>query len=217
MNRYSDKDDKLLVEMTLLGVEDAYEALVRRHQRAVMGTAYKVTGNRYSAEDASQDAFVSAWMNLSELRDGSKFGAWVCAFAKNCARTLERHYRAAIPDISLDVSEIQEPAEEDDYFAEDAYEDMHKAVDSLSEKIREAVSLHYFAGKSVAEIADMLSIPVGTVKWRLSEGRRQLRKGYGMMEKTYNENESIVARVMRQVEALKLWQLKNDKSGFEEE
>lgn len=217
MNRYSDKDDKLLVEMTLLGVEDAYEALVRRHQRAVMGTAYKVTGNRYSAEDASQDAFVSAWMNLSELRDGSKFGAWVCAFAKNCARTLERHYHAAIPDISLDVSEIQEPAEEDDYFAEDAYEDMHKAVDSLSEKIREAVSLHYFAGKSVAEIADMLSIPVGTVKWRLSEGRRQLRKGYGMMEKTYNENESIVARVMRQVEALKLWQLKNDKSGFEEE
>ena len=115
------------------------------------------------------------------------------------------------------MSEIQEPAEEDDYFAEDAYEDMHKAVDSLSEKIREAVSLHYFAGKSVAEIADMLSIPVGTVKWRLSEGRRQLRKGYGMMEKTYNENESIVARVMRQVEALKLWQLKNDKSGFEEE
>ena len=217
MNRYSDKDDKLLVEMTLLGVEDAYEALVRRHQRAVMGTAYKVTGNRYSAEDASQDAFVSAWMNLSELRDGSKFGAWVCAFAKNCARTLERHYRAAIPDISLDVSEIQEPAEEDDYFAEDAYEDIHKAVDSLSEKIREAVSLHYFAGKSVAEIADMLSIPVGTVKWRLSEGRKQLRKGYGMMEKTYNENESIVARVMRQVEALKLWKLKNDKSGFEEE
>lgn len=44
MNRYSDKDDKLLVEMTLLGVEDAYEALVRRHQRAVMGTAYKVDG-----------------------------------------------------------------------------------------------------------------------------------------------------------------------------
>ena len=53
MNKYSDKDDQFLVEMTLLGDEAAYEALVLRHQRAVMGTAYKVTGNRHSAEDAS--------------------------------------------------------------------------------------------------------------------------------------------------------------------
>lgn len=217
MNKHSDKDDKLLVEMTLLGDEEAYEALVLRHQRAVMGTAYKVTGNHYSAEDASQDAFVSAWVNLSELRDGSKFGAWVCAFAKNCARTLERHYRAAIPDISLDALDGFEPSEEDDFFAEDEYADIHKAVDSLSETIQEAMKLHYFEDKSVAEIAEMLSVPVGTVKWRLSEGRKQLRKGYGIMEKTYNENESLVCRVMRQVEALKLWRLKNSKNGFEEE
>ena len=217
MNKHSDKDDKFLVEMTLLGDEEAYEALVLRHQRAVMGTAYKVTGNHYSAEDASQDAFVSAWVNLSELRDGSKFGAWVCAFAKNCARTLERHYRAAIPDISLDVPDGFKPSEEDDFFAEDEYADIHKAVDSLSETIQETIKLHYFEDKSVAEIAEMLSVPVGTVKWRLSEGRKQLRKGYGIMEKTYNENERLVCRVMRQVEALKLWGLKNSKNGFEEE
>ena len=217
MNKYSDKDDQFLVEMTLLGDEAAYEALVLRHQRAVMGTAYKVTGNRHSAEDASQDAFVSAWMNLSELRDGSKFGAWVCAFAKNCARTLERHYRVAIPSISLDAPGVPAPFDEDDLFAEDEYGNIHDAVDSLSEKIRETVKLHYFAGKSVAEIAEMLSVPVGTVKWRLSEGRKQLRKGYGIMEKTYDENESLVSRVMRQVEVLKLWQIRSDKSGFEEE
>lgn len=216
MNKYSDKDDQFLVEMTLLGDEAAYEALVLRHQRAVMGTAYKVTGNRHSAEDASQDAFVSAWMNLSELRDGSKFGAWVCAFAKNCARTLERHYRAAIPSISLDAPGVPAPFEEDDLFAEDEYGNIHDAVDSLSEKIRETVKLHYFAGKSVAEIAEMLSVPVGTVKWRLSEGRKQLRKGYGIMEKTYDENESLVSRVMRQVEVLKLWQIRSE-GNFEEE
>ena len=217
MNNHFDKTDEALVELTLLGDESAYEALVTRHQRAVMGTAYKVTKNRFSAEDASQDAFVSAWMNLCELRDASKFGAWVCSFAKNCARTLERHYRAAIPDISLDTLDGFEPAEEDEPFAEDDLENVRRSVDLLSEKIRETVRLHYFEGKSVAEIAEILSIPVGTVKWRLSEGRKQLRKGYGIMEKTYDENESLVSRVMRQVEALKLWQLKNDKTGFEEE
>lgn len=217
MNNHFDKTDEALVELTLLGDETAYEELVTRHQRAVMGTAYKVTKNRFSAEDASQDAFVSAWMNLCELRDASKFGAWVCSFAKNCARTLERHYRAAIPDISLDTLEGFEIAEEDEPFAEDDLENVRRSVDLLSEKIRETVRLHYFEGKSVAEIAKILSVPVGTVKWRLSEGRKQLRKGYGIMEKTYDENESLVARVMRQVEALKLWQLKNDKTGFEEE
>lgn len=217
MNNHFDKTDEALVELTLLGDGTAYEELVTRHQRAVMGTAYKVTKNRFSAEDASQDAFVSAWMNLCELRDASKFGAWVCSFAKNCARTLERHYRAAIPDISLDTLEGFEIADEDEPFAEDDLENVRRSVDLLSEKIRETVRLHYFEGKSVAEIAEMLSVPVGTVKWRLSEGRKQLRKGYGIMEKTYNENESLVARVMRQVEALKLWQLKNDKTGFEEE
>ena len=217
MNEHFNKNDETLVELTLLGDGTAYEELVTRHQRAVMGTAYKVTKNKFSAEDASQDAFVSAWMNLCELRDGSKFGAWVCSFAKNCARTLERHYRAAIPDISLDTLDGFEPAEEDELFAEDELKDVRQAVSLLSEKIRETVRLHYFEGKSVAEIAEMLSVPVGTVKWRLSEGRKQLRKGYGIMEKTYDENESLVARVMRQVEALKLWQLKNDKTSFEEE
>ena len=60
MKAHTDKKDETLVELTLLGDKTAYEELVLRHQRAVMGTAYKMTGNRYSAEDASQDAFVSA-------------------------------------------------------------------------------------------------------------------------------------------------------------
>lgn len=212
------RSDKTLVELTLLGDESAYEELVLRHQRAVMGTAFKVTHNHYSAEDASQDAFVLAWMNLSELRDGEKFGAWVCSFAKNCARTLERHYRATIPDISLDAI---------DYFGasdgwgeplfEDGYADLHDALESLGEKLRETVKLHYFEEKTVAEIAEILAIPVGTVKWRLSQGRKQLRRGYGIMEKMYDENESLLARVMRQVEGLKLWRLKKDKQGFEDD
>ena len=52
MNEYSDKNDKTLVELTLLGDDSAYEELVIRHQRAVMGTAYKETENTFSAEDA---------------------------------------------------------------------------------------------------------------------------------------------------------------------
>lgn len=219
MKKHLDKNDKTLVELTLLGDDSAYEELVIRHQRAVMGTAFKETGNSFLAEDASQDAFVSAWMNLSSIRDGSKFGQWVCSIAKNSARTLLSRYRSTIPSISLDLLQNEDFSEEDGevtLIAED-YTDLHEAVESLSEKIRETVKLHYFEDKSVAEIALLLGVPEGTVKWRLSEGRKQLRKGYGIMEKTYDENETITARVMRQVEELKLWRLKNDLTGFEDD
>ncbi len=218
MTEFFDKDDSTLVQLTLLGKETAYEELVTRHERAVKGTAYKITGNTYSAEDASQDAFVSAWMNLSALREPEKFGSWVCSIAKNHARTLVRHYHSAVPQISLHELEYMDLSDEAPEWLAGTTEneDLHAAVEALSEKIREAIKLHYFEDLSVKQIAQRLGVAEGTVKWRLSEGRKQLRKGYGMTEKTYNENETLVARVMRQVEQLQLWRLKNDKTGFEE-
>lgn len=216
MNKYDDKDDSTLVQMTLLGDKSAFEELVTRYERAVNGTAYHVTGCRFSADDVAQDAFVSAWMNLSALREREKFGIWVCSIAKNHARTLKAHYRSTIANISLNEFESFDIPDviDSDIFE---YADLHDKVDILSEKIREAIKLHYFSDLSIKEIAKKLSISEGTVKWRLSEGRKQLRKGYGIMEKTYDENESVVARVMRQVEALKLWRIREDKLGFEAE
>ncbi|MBO7246128.1 MAG: RNA polymerase sigma factor SigW, partial [Clostridia bacterium] len=85
MNGYKNSIDKDLVEMTLMGDENAYEELVTRHERSVHCTAYKITGNKYSAEDASQDAFVAAWTKLDTLKEREKFGSWICAIAKNCA------------------------------------------------------------------------------------------------------------------------------------
>lgn len=218
MNSYSENNDETLVTMTLLGDESAYEELVTRHQRAVIGTAYSVTGNSHSAEDASQDAFVSAWMNLASLRNPAKFRSWVCSISRNCALAIDIRYRSAIPELSLDALEDTGFKDEDEWVGVDGgTSDIRESVEALSEKLRETVKLHYFEDKTVAEIAAILNVPEGTVKWRLSEGRKQLRKGYGIMEKTYNENESLVSRVRRQVEALKLWQTKADKKGFAEE
>ena len=179
MSRYSEKNDGALVELTLLGDDRAFEELVIRHQKAVIGTAFKVTDNRYFAEDASQDAFVSAWINLDALRDGDKFGSWICAIARNRARNIVVQYNNPAPSISLEVIEGIALASEDEsgideligitsLNAQEKYDELHAAVDALSEKIREAVKLHYFEEMSVADIAERLSLPVGTVKWRLS-------------------------------------------------
>ena len=222
MTKYAVMNDETLVESCLLGESGAFEELVMRHENAVMNTAKRVTGSRFTAEDASQDAFVSAWMRLDSLHDRSKFKPWVCAIAKNCAMALVTRYRSVVPDISLHLVENEEMADNPDpelsaLLSSETDEELHALVDALGEKLRETIRLHYFEGYSVAEIADLLSVPVGTVKWRLAEGRKQLRKGYGIVEKEYNENETLVSRVMRQVEELKLWQFKRDKTGFEED
>lgn len=214
MESMKDKHDGTLVELSLLGNSRAYEELVLRHEKSVKGTAYKVTGNTFSAEDASQDAFVSAWIKLDSLREPEKFGAWVCSIAKNCARSLVSHYRSAAADISLSLLENTDAIGVEDERALESL-DLQHALETLSEKVREAIEWHYLDGYTVQEIAEMQRVPVGTVKWRLSEGRKQLRKEYGVMEQ--NENMTFVQKVMYQVEQLKLWALKNDKTGFEEE
>lgn len=221
MKKYAGEKDCILVEKTLMGDSLAYEELVLRHESSVKGTAYKVTGNYFSAEDASQDAFVSAWANLNTLKDWDKFGSWVCAIAKNRAKCILRSYSYAAADISLNLLENIDlfDTEEADVHAivslKDESAELHEAVNALSDKIKEAIRLHYFEGLSIEEIAKKLSIPCGTVKWRLCEGRKQLRKGYGIMENTYDDKEALVRRVMRQVEELKLWRLKNSSEGFE--
>ena len=220
MKNYSDFSDRELVEMTLVGDTDAFGELVTRHGPAVLNAARVVTRNPYAAEDAAQDAFLAGWMRLSSLRDREKFRAWIVSVAKNAACNLLARYENAVPAISLDVAAFETGEEDPDLLAladDGEIRELHEAVDALSEKLRETVRLHYFEGYSVKEIAAMLSVPEGTAKRRLSEGRKQLRKGYGIMEKTYDESETLVSRVMRQVEELKLWQLRHDKEGFEEE
>ncbi len=225
MKNYKEHKDSTLVDMTLLGDERAFEELVKRHEKSVKGTAYKTTGNTFSAEDAAQDAFVSAWLNLDKLSNREKFGSWVCSIAKNHARNLVRKYKNASADISLtlleevdltgsDESGLYELLSSASIGEAERDSQLHEALENLSEKIRETIYLHYFEGLSVAQIAERLSLVAGTVKWRLCEGRRQLRKEYGIMEKDYNESEDIVTRVMRRVKNFKVKSLQNDRSWF---
>ena len=155
MNAYSEKNDEVLVELSLLGDEEAYRELVIRYEKTVKGTAYKFTDNIYSAEDASQDAFVCAWIKLDKLRDRGKFRSFVCSIAKNCACDLMVRYKSAVADISLDLSTYEERGFED--------AELKMSMSKLNEKVKQTLELHYFQGLSVSEIAQRLQISEGTV------------------------------------------------------
>ena len=94
---YYNVNDETLVMLTLAGDQGAFEALIVRYQNAVIASAVSVIHNQYMAEDAAQDAFVTAWMKLNTLQERAKFGVWVCRIAKNCALNMVTHFRAYLP------------------------------------------------------------------------------------------------------------------------
>ncbi|MBQ8551819.1 MAG: RNA polymerase sigma factor [Clostridia bacterium] len=211
----SELTDETLVSLSLIGNDSAYEELVRRYQRAVIGAAYNILGDYALAEDAAQDAFVTAWIKLDRLCDTSRYGGWVCRISKNRARDMRtRHHEwtdlTLIENLEADASALPDEL----IIGAEENAELRRLVDKLPEKIRTVIHMHYYEGLSVAEIAYRLNIPDGTVKWRLSDGRTRLGKEYGIM--TEKEKE-FVKRVMKKVEELKLWQLRANKNGFEDE
>jgi len=210
------ESDETLVMLTLAGEQSAYEILVIRHQKAVVSAAITITKNHFMAEDAAQDAFVTAWMKLDTLQEAKKFGSWVCRIAKNCALNMISRYRSFLP---LDVVDnfyttgngAETPAEL--YALSEERNEVNKSIEMLPEKVRKVIELHYFDDLSIAEIADRMRISEGTVKRQLHDGRKRIRKELCAMNEKYSD--TLVQRVIKKVEELKLWQVKNDKSGFE--
>lgn len=215
---YKDESDKRLVELTLCGDGRAFEELVVRHEKAVLGTAYKITRDHYRAEDVAQEAFVVAWMQLEHLTSQDKFGSYVCAIAKNCAKKMVMRDSRLGSIVSLTDFENWELDHAGSGLWDDSIqEQLYTEVELLSDTVKETVKLHYFDGLSIKDIATRLGIPEGTVKWRLSEGRKQLRKGFGVMDKKNQsaENPALVTQVMERIQELELCKLKNDRQGLE--
>lgn len=213
---YSEQNDETLVMLTLAGEQNAYEILVARYEKAVISAAASSVHNRFMAEDAAQDAFVTAWMKLNLLREPDKFGIWVCRIAKNCARNMIARYRSYLSLDELENCMAEDDREQNPQTLYTAYEDkavLHKSISRLPEKVREIIRLHYFEGLSVAEIACRMQVAEGTVKWQLNNGRKKLRKELCSVNEEMND--TLIRRVMKKVEELKAWQRKNSKNGFE--
>ena len=215
MEKYRDMGDGTLVELSLIGEGGAFDELVERYEDAVLEKAEQIVGNSFSAEDIAQDTFFSAWEHLGELRYPTGFGTWILRIAENRAKNLLRQYESNLPGLVADMDSfpLTASASVTLHLAGENSEKLREAVNALSAALRDTVRLHYLAGYTVREISALLSVPEGTVKRRLHEGRKQLRRGFGVPE---DGNDGIAARVRRQITAIRRWAEKNDRSGFAE-
>ncbi len=164
------------------GKEEELEALINRYKGIVYGTAYAYLQYNYEVDDVVQETFIQLYFNYEKIRDKEKIGSWLCGVARNISLKKLRNTRFNLP---LEDNEYMLGKNLDDELCErEANKELYKAISRLSKPIAETVTLFYLAEKSVNEISSLLSIPEGTVKSRLYEGRKKLKEDLiYMMEK----------------------------------
>ncbi|NIN65309.1 MAG: sigma-70 family RNA polymerase sigma factor [Anaerolineae bacterium] len=164
----SDNEAQLVVKAQR-GDEDAFEQLVRAHQRYVFNLAYRVLGDYREAEDVAQETFVRAWRGLPSFRAESRFTTWLYRIARNvCLNRLPRL------QAELTQTELLGETPADVFNAKERRAFVHAELARLPEKYRLVLTLRYLQDLSYAEIADVLNLPLGTVKTHLHRGREAL-------------------------------------------
>ena len=173
-----------LVGLALRGNPDAFATLVERYDRAVYHLAYRTLHDVEEARDATQEAFFKAFRSLRTFKPGAKFSTWIFAIAYHaCCDRLNRRKRYTneeMPD-RADPG----PGPEQQAIALDEAARLRAAIDALPEKYRTVITLYHLQGKQYEEIAEVLDLPMGTVKTHLFRAKEQLRRllaGEGVTE-----------------------------------
>lgn len=130
-------------------------------------------GNAFEADDIAQDALIRAYVASGSFLGLSRFSTWLFRIAYNCYIDRCRKPRAeTVPTDTPQALNVTSGEETDAGFK---YQQLYQALDSLQEKEKAAIILHYFEDRSIKEIASILEIPSGTVKYHLSTGRAHLK------------------------------------------
>ena len=185
----ADPADLLLVRRAQAGDLDAFGELVDRNRRAVFRAALAAVGSATEADDVAQDAFMTAFQKLGTFRGDSTFKTWLLTITWRKAidrrKSLNRWVSQIVtgrrsadfsePSDPVDLLPATEPSQEDAYLTTTRQRQLRKLIVALPRKLRDPLLMACAGDCTYDQIAAMLGIPVGTVKWRISEARRLLK------------------------------------------
>ena len=180
-----DNEAQVIAE-ALKGSQKAYESLTDRHRQAIFHIILKIVGNSDTAHDLVQETFMKAFSSLASYRSEYRFSTWLYKIAANCSIDYLRKKRinALSLDNEIETKDGTVGIEVPDYSFNPERElerkqqrfSIEEAIASLPDKYREVIIYRHKDDKSYEEIADLLNIPVGTVKARIFRARELLKK-----------------------------------------
>ena len=166
------------------GDQSAFEQLVRLYEKRVYALTSRMGRNPADAEEAAQEAFLAAWQGLAFFRGESSFSTWLYRLASNaCVDLLRRegrHRSAAGPSLNDEEAamDVADDAPSPHALAERAElrQQIEAGLSALPEEYRQVLILREMHQQTYDEIAEILSLDLGTVKSRINRGRKRLRK-----------------------------------------
>lgn len=179
----NDASDQHLIDQCLAGQTDAFGQLVERYQHRLYGSLVHVLGSADDAQDVAQDAFVHAFEKLGTFRGQSAFYSWLFRIALNAAVSTKRKTRRVTGSVdAIREATGDEPVDKNTSSAPDnaAHVDdrqrlVRRALAQLPDEYRTALVLKEMDDLKYEEIAEILSVPLGTVRSRIHRARQELR------------------------------------------
>jgi RNA polymerase sigma factor (sigma-70 family) len=179
-------DDSIVIEAALAGSQKAYTQLMDRHRPAIFHIINKIVRDDEVANDLVQETFLKAFSALASYRAEFRFSTWLYKIAANCsidhlrkkrlqALSLDRPIETKDGTVELEIADYSYHPERDLERKEQSFS-IDEAINSLPPGYREVIIYRHKEDKSYEEIADLLDVPVGTVKARIFRARELLKK-----------------------------------------
>lgn len=187
---YTELDDRKLVTLARSGREGAYRELLSRYQRPVFSLVYRMVRDRTLAEDLAQETFVRVFNSLDSYDPAYKFSSWIFKIANNLA--IDHLRKRKLDTLSIHGSpHADSPQQEEETRitltargeTPDAYVEhrelgshIERAIGELRPEYRTAITLRHLEGYSYEEIAQIMDVPLGTVKTYIHRARSELKE-----------------------------------------
>lgn len=175
--------DDHLIARTLAGETEAFSILVRRWERPIYSLTLRMLGRDEDARDACQEAFLAAFRNLSKFRGDAKFSSWMYRIALNACHTRLRNGNSISYSLDqedehgrrMDVADTMLESMPDQLQRHEQTQLVRRALQALPPELRQVIVMKEYEEMTFAEIAEVLGLPVSTVKSRLYTGLQQMR------------------------------------------
>ena len=166
--------DAVLVERYLAGDAAAFDELMRHHQDRVFGICLRMLRDRDAALDATQETFITVFRKADRFAGRSAFSTWLYRVAVNTCYDATRKAKRSRTESLPEHADPPDGRAIDDMAAVELRPDIEAALANLPEEFRSAVILSDLEGLALQTVADILDVPVGTIKSRVFRGRKLL-------------------------------------------
>mgnify|MGYP001290367584 CR=1 FL=1 len=172
-----------LIKKAKAGNLEAFEQLILQYEKRIYNFCYRMTNNQEDAEDLAQEIFIKVYKNLNSFKGNSKFSTWIYRIAYNTC--VDKYRKKKVTTVSLTLNNDEEekeidlpsndPLPEERVVSREEYDVVCECISALKPEYKTVVVLRDIQNYTYDEIAEILNVPLGTVKSHISRGRAALR------------------------------------------